>query len=95
MPDNMATTTSEELSDEEFWKYLLDPIEPLNCEGYPHRSPEGPNESLVQCPYCWVLSFVMRPAGETSEDHFPDCSLDVRHQSYCQPGGAGHPRVGE
>lgn len=36
-------------------------------------------------------SWSMRPLGETYGTHLPDCSLPVRHESYCLPGGAGHP----
>ncbi|MET1008112.1 MAG: hypothetical protein ABWX96_21355 [Propionibacteriaceae bacterium] len=56
-----------------------------------HRPPEGPNEDMDQCPKCGYLSHTMRPPGETYGWHDADCSLDERHPSYCQPGGAGHP----
>ena len=55
-----------------------------------HRPPEGPNEDIGQC-RCWRLTFEMRPEGETYGHHLPDCSLPLRHESYCRPGGDGHP----
>lgn len=62
---------------------------PLMCG--PHRGPEGPNEDLSVCPTCGSPTYELRPDGETYGDHLPDCSLPRRHQSYCQPGGEGHP----
>lgn len=56
-----------------------------------HRGPEGPNEDLAQCRKCGSISWVMRPENETIGFHDPDCSLDVRHSSYCKGGGSGHP----
>lgn len=64
---------------------------PLMCG--PHRFPEGPNEDVSVCPTCWSPTYELRPDGETYGDHLQDCSLPRRHQSYCQPGGAGHPRA--
>lgn len=58
-----------------------------------HRGPEGPNEDIAVCNYCGLLTFSMRPKGETFGDHFPDCSLPRDHQSYCEGGGKGHPRA--
>lgn len=60
------------------------------CRGT-HRPPEGPNEDMDQCPRCGSLSHTMRPVGETYGWHLKDCSLPERHESSCQPGGAGHP----
>lgn len=61
------------------------------CPHAPHRAPEGPNEDVGQCPWCWSLSWELRPEGQTFGHHLSDCSLPVRHESYCQPGGSGHP----
>lgn len=61
------------------------------CPRGPHRGPQGPNEDLDQCPECWGISHALRPEGQTYGDHLPDCSLPLRHESYCAPGGAGHP----
>lgn len=60
------------------------------CRGT-HRGPEGPNEDLAQCWHCGDISFSMRPWGETFGHHLDDCSLPIDHESYCQPGGPGHP----
>jgi hypothetical protein len=57
----------------------------------PHRGPQGPNEDMSVCPTCWSPSYQLRPPGETYGRHLPDCSLPLRHESYCQPGGSGHP----
>lgn len=61
------------------------------CPDGPHRGPQGPNEDLSQCSTCWEPSYSMRPEGETYGTHLPDCSLPPRHESFCEPGGAGHP----
>ena len=45
------------------------------------------------CPECWALSYELRPEGQTYGDHLPDCALPLRHESFCKPGGAGHPRA--
>lgn len=66
-------------------------VNPDDCPHGPHRGPEGPNEDLDQCTVCWSLSHCMRPEGETYGHHLPDCSLPVRHESHCRPGGSGHP----
>jgi len=66
-------------------------LNPAECPDAPHRPPEGPNEDVSQCPRCLSLSWEFRPEGETYGWHAPDCSLEERHPSYCQPGGAGHP----
>jgi hypothetical protein len=66
--------------------------DPEACPEGPHRAPEGPNEDLAQCPRCWSPTYAMRREGETYGEHLPDCSLPQRHESYCRPGGAGHPR---
>lgn len=66
-------------------------ISPAECPDGPHRGPEGPNEDIAQCPRCWRLSWCLRPEGETYGWHDPDCSLPARHESYCRPGGDGHP----
>ena len=63
------------------------------CPYGPHRRPQGPNEDVDQCQHCWSVSYVLRPDGETYGEHLPDCSLPRRHESYCQPGGEGHPRA--
>lgn len=64
---------------------------PLLCPAAPHRGPEGPNEDLDLCRHCMSPSHRLRPEGETYGHHLPDCSLPLRHPSYCRPGGAGHP----
>jgi hypothetical protein len=63
----------------------------FGCADGPHRGPEGPNEDISQCGTCWAPSHALRPAGETFGRHQPDCSLPLRHESYCAPGGSGHP----
>lgn len=67
------------------------PVTPELCPCHPHRGPQGPNEDLAQCPHCWSISHRRRPDGETFGRHLPDCSLDIDHDSYCEPGGSGHP----
>lgn len=64
-----------------------------NCPNGPHRYPQGPNEDLATCPLCWSISYEMRPVGETYGEHIADCSLDIHHESYCKPGGGGHPKA--
>lgn len=66
-------------------------VNPKDCEYGPHRGPEGPNEDIGQCMNCWSISYAMRPEGEQFGNHLPDCSLPQRHESYCKPGGKGHP----
>jgi hypothetical protein len=61
------------------------------CPYGPHRGPQGPNEDLSVCRVCWSPSWEMRPEGQTFGHHLPDCSLPLRHESYCEPGGEGHP----
>lgn len=58
-----------------------------------HRLPQGPNEDITQCSEsgCWLPTFMLRPEGETYGWHRSDCCLPVRHESYCRPGGQGHP----
>lgn len=68
---------------------LPEPEEPEPCDGK-HRGPEGPNEDMAQCPSCWAITYVMRPEGETFGWHADDCSLPLRHESYCVGGGPGH-----
>ena len=63
----------------------------LQCPRGPHRRPEGPCEDVAVCPKCLSVTFAMRPPGECFGHHAPDCSLPERHESYCKPGGAGHP----
>lgn len=63
------------------------------CPDGPHRPPQGPNEDLSMCTTCWRPTYALRPEGETYGDHIADCSLPVRHEGYCQPGGGGHPRA--
>jgi len=63
------------------------------CASGPHRGPAGPNEDLDQCGFCWSVSYVLRPEGETYGLHLPDCSLSERHEGHCAPGGSGHPRA--
>lgn len=65
------------------------PAEP--CPDSPHRRPQGPNEDMAVCPTCGSPSHEMRPEGETYGLHDPDCSLSVRHESWCVGGGSGHP----
>ena len=65
--------------------------DPANCPDAPHRGPQGPNEDLSQCWMCHLPSWRMRPWGETIGYHLDDCSLPIWHESYCQPGGNGHP----
>lgn len=67
------------------------PIQQSECPNAPHRGPEGPNEDIGQCHRCWGMSYAMRPQRETWGHHLPDCSLPSQHESYCQPGGSGHP----
>jgi hypothetical protein len=67
-------------------KNLYDP----NCPYLPHRGPQGPNEDISTCAHCGRMSYVKRPQGETYGFHIADCSLPVDHESYCEPGGAGH-----
>ena len=64
---------------------------PETCPGAPHRGPQGPNEDLSQCGLCLMPSWSVRPAGEQFGGHLADCSLPRRHDSYCVPGGVGHP----
>lgn len=64
-----------------------------DCPKGPHRGPQGPNEDLAQCGACWSPSYAMRPETETFGNHLLDCSLSLRHESYCAQGGAGHPRA--
>jgi hypothetical protein len=66
---------------------------PSECPRGPHRGPEGPNEDLSQCLLCWSPSYSMRAWGETYGEHLPDCSLPIWHESYCEPGGHGHPKA--
>lgn len=63
-----------------------------NGECGAHRGPEGPNEDLAQCPVCWMPTSSMRPESESFGWHKPDCSLPLRHEGFCQPGGLGHTR---
>lgn len=63
---------------------------PPQCDDI-HRHPEGPNEDIAICPKCWSPTYTLRPEGETFGWHSPDCSLPMRHESYCKPGGNGHP----
>jgi len=64
---------------------------PDECPAAPHRGPEGPNEDLSQCPLCLSPSYEKRPRGETYGRHLGDCALPIDHESYCKPGGVGHP----
>jgi hypothetical protein len=67
------------------------PISRADCPAGPHRGPEGPNEDIAQCHQCWSVDHALRPEGETWGDHLADCSLPLRHESYCVGGGPGHP----
>lgn len=70
------------------------PIPPDECpDQAKHRNPEGPNEDMGLCRLCRWPTFEMRPEGETYGDHWPDCSLPIRHERECVGGGAGHPRA--
>lgn len=72
--------------------FLSNPLPPgTPCPDGPHRFPQGPNEDLGQCQKCGSPSWCMRPEGEEFGGHAPDCSLPRRHESYCKPGGNGHP----
>lgn len=72
--------------------FMFNPLPPgVPCPDKPHRGPEGPNEDIGQCQKCGSPCYRMRPAGEEFGGHAPDCSLPQRHESYCQPGGDGHP----
>lgn len=62
------------------------------CPRGPHRGPQGPNEDISQCGLCGSGSYSLRPEGETFGDHIDDCSLPLRHEGYCVPGGNGHPK---
>lgn len=64
--------------------------DPYDCES--HRPPQGPNEYLAQCFLCWGITYAMRPENESFGWHTLDCSLPLRHESYCKPGGFGHAR---
>lgn len=66
-------------------------MRPDECPDGPHRLPAGPNEDIAQCRRCWSPTWELRPEGETYGWHLADCSLPLRHESYCQPGGVGHP----
>lgn len=57
-----------------------------------HRGPEGPNEDIGMCE-CGRMTWELRPEGQTYGKHLADCSLPPRHQSYCKPGGEGHPEA--
>lgn len=70
---------------------LFQHYSPARCPDGPHRGPEGPNEDVDQCRKCWSLSWRLRPEGQTYGEHLSDCSLPVRHESQCKPGGDGHP----
>lgn len=56
----------------------------------PHRGPQGPNEDMGVCSKCWGMSWALRPDDESFGWHISDCSLDLRHESYCVGGGNGH-----
>lgn len=72
--------------------HLFNPLPSgTSCPDGPHRGPEGPNEDLGQCSKCGHMGFAMRPGDEEFGGHLDDCALLRRHQSYCQPGGEGHP----
>ena len=71
--------------------YARPSVLPSECPEAPHRHPQGPNEDVSVCPRCWALSWELRPEGETFGLHLPDCSLPIRHESFCAPGGLGHP----
>lgn len=43
-----------------------------------HTQPDAPPDLIVE----WL---------NDDGTHLPDCSLPPRHESFCQPGGAGHP----
>lgn len=66
---------------------------PEECPHGPHRGPQGPNEDLAQCYFCYSPSRTMRPWGETYGRHTEDCSLPIWHESFCEPGGSGHPEA--
>lgn len=63
------------------------------CPDGAHHGPEGPNEDVAQCILCGGVTHWLRPEGETWGDHLADCSLELRHEGQCQPGGSGHPRA--
>jgi hypothetical protein len=71
----------------------LFPFAGRECPDGPHRGPEGPNEDIGQCGKCGSGTFRMRPPGETFGTHADDCSLPIDHQSFCAPGGSGHPKA--
>lgn len=72
--------------------FLFNPLPPgTPCPDGPHRFPQGPNEDVAVCMKCGSPSWGMRPEGEEFGGHAPDCSLPRRHESYCKPGGNGHP----
>lgn len=64
-----------------------------DCERTPeqHRGPQGPNEGVFWCYKHNLPDHSMRPLDETFGEHLDDCSLPIDHESYCVPGGAGHP----
>lgn len=82
------TQPNDDLADQE---RRVQGVLPAECPDGPHRGPQGPNEDLSQCPVCWLPSHAMRPEGETYGEHLPDCRLPIRHPSFCEPGGTGHP----
>lgn len=73
----------------EHWEFIRTPW--LCPDIAKHRGPEGVNEDIATCFRCNSFSYSMRPEGETWGNHLPDCSLPVRHESYCVGGGTGHP----
>lgn len=68
-------------------------VDPEKCSQGPHRGPQGPNEDIGQCPECLSMSYAMRPSNEQIGLHIDDCSLDLRHPSFCVGGGEGHAPV--
>lgn len=72
-------------------QWMVDAWRELSCPEGPHRGPQGPNEDIAVCQTCGSPTYEMRTAGETFGWHADDCSLPVRHESYCEGGGAGHP----
>lgn len=93
----LDTVPAEHRAEMEAWLIKCAEQEAFRRSGVPcprrHGYPEGPNEDTGVCPICGRPSWALRPEDETYGDHLPDCSLPRRHESYCAPGGAGHPRA--
>lgn len=70
------------------WPFMDDPRQCPNASN--HRAPYGPCEDIGQCSGCGMMTFALRPAGETFGFHERNCSLPEVHEGYCLGGGEGH-----